>query len=522
MYGAMPKLGEAREPVLDPRHIADLQAPAHDGTGPRDAERERDAARSLFETAFSHAPVGMALLGLDGRWLKVNRAVCRITGYSEDELLARTLSELTHPEDLDADLAFVPRLLAGEITECQMEKRYLTRNGGQIWVLLSASLARDEHGAPEYLVCQVQDVSPRKQAEQQLREAEATARRERDHAQAIVAAMHEGYALSVEGEIRAVNEAWCQILGFAREELIGVNAPYPFWPCDRLRELEVSRDRIRAAGGGTLEATFVKGDGTKFDAELTVRAAYGDDGEVIGFVTALRDVSTRNRRQRELERLARTDSLTGMANRYVLDETLASEAGRSARGETLSLVLLDLDLFKQINDEHGHPTGVEVGRRLSGVVRAGEILARVGGEEFAWLLPDCDADGARSAAERARAAVASEPFDAIGSLTMSAGIGVASIPCAGAELYVLADRALYEAKHSGRDRTCCWAEVEQMVDQVPGSAAAAALARVGVSSVSAPTPARPRGIPSTATTNATAIAAAIPMTTVFVADAKSA
>ena len=107
----------------------------------------------------------------------------------------------------------------------------------------------------------------------------------------------------------------------------------------------------------------------------------------------------------------------------------------------------------------GIPAGdavlIEVARRLERTVRAGEVLARVGGEEFAWLLPACDADEAVAAADRARAAIASEPFGRAGKLTMSAGVGLVSTPSDGDTLYRMADRALYEAKQSGRNRTCC-------------------------------------------------------------------
>ena len=151
--------------------------------------------------------------------------------------------------------------------------------------------------------------------------------------------------------------------------------------------------------GGTHELTLMRADGERFEAEITARPAREENGRAIGFVSTLRDVSVQKRQQRELERLARTDSLTQLANRHVLQEALTREAARrSDDGQQLALVLLDLDLFKQVNDHFGHPAGdavlVEVARRLEDTVRAGEVLARVGGEEFAWLLPACNADEA--------------------------------------------------------------------------------------------------------------------------------
>lgn len=417
------------------------------------AERE---AQELFETAFAQAPIGMALTDLDGRWMKVNAAVSDITGWPEAELLKRTFRDVTHPDDLAGDLAQEQRLLTGEITGYQLEKRYVTPSGDHIWVLLSVSLVRRTSGEPRYFISQIVDISERKLAQRRLQQAEAEARAERDHATAIISAMGEGYALTMDGEIKAVNEAICHLTGFSAADLVGARAPYPFWPPDQDSQLQELRDD----NGGTREVTLIRADGERFEAEVTTRPARVQDGRAIGFVNTVRDVSVQKRHQRELERLARTDSLTQLANRHVLQEALEHEAGRrSTDTRQLALVLLDVDLFKQINDRFGHPAGdavlVEVARRLERTVRAGEVLARVGGEEFAWLLPASSAADAIAAADRARAAISSEPFGRVGALTMSAGVGLVLTPSDGDVVYRMADRALYEAKQSGRNRTCC-------------------------------------------------------------------
>ena len=431
-----------------------------DVTERHQAEVARQEAQELFETAFSHAPIGMALIGLDGRWLKVNRAVCTITGWPEPELLKRTFQDITHPDDLEADLAQVERLIAGKINEYQIEKRYLTRTGSEIWALLSVSLVRDAEGRPRHFISQIEDISQRKRAEERLREAEADARMQRDHATAIIGAMHEGYAFTVDGEIKAVNDALCTVTGFTRDQLVGSRPPYAFWAPELTDEMDEVRRRVTEEEGGLFEVAFMRANGERFEAELTVQPARDAAGQTIGFVSTMRDVSVQNRQHRELERLARTDSLTGLANRHVLQESLHGEARRRASdAQQLALVLLDLDLFKQINDEHGHPAGdavlIEVARRLMLTVRSGEVLARVGGEEFAWLLPASSTSEAIAAADRARAAIASRPFAGAGPLTMSAGVGLVPTPSDGDELYRLADRALYEAKQNGRNRTCC-------------------------------------------------------------------
>ena len=126
---------------------------------------------SLFQNAFEHAAIGMALVAPDGKWLRVNRSVCEITGYSEEELLERSFQDITHPDDLDLDLANVRKMLAGEIDDYQMEKRYYHKNGAIVWVLLSVSLVRDEKEQPCFFISQIQDITSRKESERQLEAA---------------------------------------------------------------------------------------------------------------------------------------------------------------------------------------------------------------------------------------------------------------------------------------------------------------------------------------------------------------
>jgi diguanylate cyclase (GGDEF)-like protein len=160
----------------------------------------------------------------------------------------------------------------------------------------------------------------------------------------------------------------------------------------------------------------------------------------------------------EVQRLAKTDGLTGLANRRVFEEALDREVARAARhGSPLSVILFDVDHFKSVNDRQGHQAGDEVlrsiGRALQASARAADVAARFGGEEFVMLLPDCATDNAALVAERIRATVAASAAG----VTVSAG--VASRAGAGidrSELVRAADQALYQAKAAGRDRTIVW------------------------------------------------------------------
>lgn len=155
---------------------------------------------------------------------------------------------------------------------------------------------------------------------------------------------------------------------------------------------------------------------------------------------------------------AATDSLTGLANHRTFHERLRSEFERAARhGRAISLALFDLDHFKHVNDTHGHQIGDEVlaavALRLAALARAGEVVARIGGEEFAWLMPETTQDGAYLAAERARHAIEGAPFQVAGSLTISAGVCSNRYAHTAQELLGAADRALYGAKDNGRNTT---------------------------------------------------------------------
>ncbi|MGI8477458.1 MAG: sensor histidine kinase [Thermomicrobiales bacterium] len=139
-----------------------------DVTDAEDARRRLFASEAQFRSAFSFAAIGMALVGLDGRWLTVNRALCALTGYTRDELLTRSFQDITHPDDAVADRAHAEGLLAGRIETFQLEKRYVRKDGETVWVLVSVSLVHDERGQPLHFISQVQDIAVRKRAESAL------------------------------------------------------------------------------------------------------------------------------------------------------------------------------------------------------------------------------------------------------------------------------------------------------------------------------------------------------------------
>ncbi len=138
------------------------------------ALRESD---ELLRMAFHHSPIGKSLVSLAGRFLEVNPALCKLLGYSRDELQRLDFQAITHPEDMAGSVGYLRQLLAGEIKTFQMEKRYIHQDRRIIWVLLDVTLVRKPDGSPHYFVSQTQDITRRKVAERELLRAEEERRR---------------------------------------------------------------------------------------------------------------------------------------------------------------------------------------------------------------------------------------------------------------------------------------------------------------------------------------------------------
>jgi diguanylate cyclase (GGDEF)-like protein len=202
------------------------------------------------------------------------------------------------------------------------------------------------------------------------------------------------------------------------------------------------------------------------DARATVRGR----GELRELGARFNDMAARIAAQKAvLTEVAISDPLTGLHNRRSFELRLAEEAARTHRsGAPFSLLLLDLDHFKALNDHYGHPAGDQALRHLAAVLknqlRGIDLLARIGGEEFAILLPDTSSQGAMEAAERIRAAIAEQPASYEDTtLPMTASIGVAWYPGhadTDKQLIQVADQALYEAKRAGRNRTSCPTDIQ--------------------------------------------------------------
>lgn len=195
----------------------------------RDISKRRDAERALreseerFGNAFRYSPHGMAFVSLDGHWLRANKSLCEMLGYSEEELRDITFQAVTHAEDVKEDLAHIARLISGEISSYTRVKRYHRKDGGVIWASLAVSAVHDAAGEPMYFIGQVQDITVQRELEQRSLQAERLA----GIAETTVAVAHEMNnvltALTMNAELLAHDASPEEIPGIAAEILAASN-----------------------------------------------------------------------------------------------------------------------------------------------------------------------------------------------------------------------------------------------------------------------------------------------------------
>ena len=215
-----------------------------DLTQRRLAEEALRESEERFRLTIDEAPIGMALVSLDGRFVRVNRAFCEVVGYQAAELMNLTFREITHPEDVDTDLALAGQLARGELARCQFEKRYIRKDGTVVDTTVSVSILRDAAGAPLYYISQIEDITERKRVEKELRDANI-------FLDAIVENIPLMLFIKESASLRFVrfNRAGEDLLGWPRQSLVGKN-DFDFWPRDQAEFLHPERSGDRPARQG--------------------------------------------------------------------------------------------------------------------------------------------------------------------------------------------------------------------------------------------------------------------------------
>jgi diguanylate cyclase (GGDEF)-like protein/PAS domain S-box-containing protein len=411
-----------------------------------------------FSLALDEMRVGVAIIGLDGTPLRVNRALCEIVGLSEAEMLATDLLSLTHPDDRSDDVELGTRAWLGEIDSYTIEKRIIRPDGRHVHVRQEVTFAHDADGELLHLIGQVIDISDRKEAELAL----AASRQELDD---LIRAMPLGLVhIDEHARVLSANPAAAAIAGVPAIER-GSNVFDLVHPDDLERILAEVPALVEAGEDYHVEFRLVRPDGAVRWVRNDARPILDEDGVLVGVSGTWLDMTDLKAAEDDLRHHATHDNLTGLANRRVVFRELAAAIGRcGAADHHLSVLYIDLDGFKEVNDAHGHQVGDlvlgQVAERLRSTVAGVGLAGRIGGDEFVVVV---ETDGV-PADEHARRveALATAAIDAIaaglrcpeGTVTVGASVGIADwVPGRDADALIsAADRGVYEAKRAGRAR----------------------------------------------------------------------
>jgi diguanylate cyclase (GGDEF)-like protein/PAS domain S-box-containing protein len=359
-----------------------------------------EVSPALWEAICQQVVGPIAVADLQARHVAVNPAMCRMLGYSREELMQLRPVDVTHPEDEVIDPPTIERLLAEGVENFPAEKRLLHADGRVIWVLIDSSIVRGEDGTPQFFVSQFHDITARRESEQLWRRTLANA--------PIGMAL-----LDLDGRWTEANERLCDMLGYAREELLGQSLT------DMLYETDVERVRTALADlraerqeSGSLEVRFRYRDGEPFWMLVRLSVVPGADDRPTYLVSQYEPVGGGARfgehRMAELARMALHDPLTGLANRALLVDRLDKEIAALAERDGVVVVLMvDLDELKPVNDRLGHAAGDELiqaaAHELQSAVRIEDTVARIGGDEFVVVSSapaESEAEGLRERVER--------------------------------------------------------------------------------------------------------------------------
>lgn len=338
----------------------------------KQAEAALKLSEKRFSSAFEHAAIGMGLVAPDGRWLKVNRALCDLLGYSSEELLQKTFQEVTHSEDLEADLELSQQILAGEIATYQMEKRYFHKAGRIVWALLSVSLIRSELGAPLYFISQIQDITNRKNAEQALQISEEKFRTVVETASDAIV------TIDLPGNIVNFNKAAETMFGRSKVEAAG-QAFTTLIP-ERLREYHSELfERYRRTDephliGKTAELYGLRNNGTEFPLQFSLARWTAENQTFLTVV--LRDITESKRIENEIKELnrqmnSRNSELTAINKEL---ENFSYSVSHDLRAPLRAIDGFSLALLEDAQDKLAIEEKAHLDRVRAATLRMGQLI----------------------------------------------------------------------------------------------------------------------------------------------------
>ncbi len=272
-----------------------LQATVRDITKEKQAVEKLTESERKFKIIFDNSSLGIALVSTQGRWVKVNTAICEMLGYSEKELLVKDFQDITYPDEVARDVGAMKKMLIGEMKNYQVEKRYINKKGEVLWVSLHVNLARDERNQPLYFVSEIEDISERKKIDSRNQILTAIVESSQD---AI-------FSKDLTGIILFWNKGAENLYQYNQKEIVGKKVDI-LLPEDRKDEFAKILDKIKK--GERIEhfdTVRIKKDGNKLSVSLTVSPILNKQGEIIGASSIARDITNQIERTKELEKMNR-------------------------------------------------------------------------------------------------------------------------------------------------------------------------------------------------------------------------
>lgn len=422
-------------------------------------ELELRASEERYRTTFAAVEDGLWEWDVPANHVTWDERSYRMLGYEPNAFAVtfETWLSLIHPDDVQSARTEVQTQLARGAT-FSTDYRYRCADGSWLWVQGRGKVVEWKNGEQIRVVGTHTDISVRKKAEEALHATRA-------RLATVIESFHGAILLEDETRhIALVNQTFCDMFAIpvAPEALIGSDCASS---AEQVKALFAQPERFvqRIAEAVTRREAVIGEEINMADGRALERDYLPIvSGETfLGHLWLYRDITERKERELELRRLATTDILTGLPNRRHFLERLEQELARFHRfGKPTALLMIDIDHFKQVNDNYGHAMGDAVLRHFAdltlGSLRKLDLAGRLGGEEFAVLLPGADADGAHLFAERLRQKMESHPCLSAThdvAITVSIGLTLFIDTDVGADLPLArADAALYRAKQNGRNR----------------------------------------------------------------------
>jgi len=420
----------------------------------REEQTQTDNERR-FRLSFEDAPLGRAVVALDGSILEANRALGHILGLEPADLVGQNYRDLEPTLTAAAEAALAEQAMTGQVDGYSLERRFVHSAGNLVTASLNVSAARNENDQPVHLVIQVEDITARNAAD--LASQEAIARFQAAFVHAPI-----GMAIvDLDGSVREANPALCRMLGSDAAQ-VAAGSLSRWAQEDDAGPLTEGLDELRRNRSGSLrlQLQVVSATGTTLWTQLSVAVVGSEEeGRPPYAIAQLEDITERRLAEHDLVHQTLHDPLTGLGNRLLLKDQLNQALG-IVNDLPFAVLFLDLDKFKSVNDTHGHDAGdvllIEVGERLRRMVRGADTVARLGGDEFAVVARGInDLDHARAFAAKVQLALRSAFRVGPTEISVSASIGmVLGSPEyeSGEHLLRDADVAMYRAKDRGRDR----------------------------------------------------------------------